>query len=77
MRTTIDIDDALAIRAKKAAAERRTTLRKLVEEGLRLALAGQHRASASPLDELQGLGKGVWTGVDPDRYVREQREGWS
>jgi hypothetical protein len=77
MRTTIDIDDALAIRAKKAASERRITLRQLVEEGLRLALARREQGVKSPLDELKGLGKGVWDGVDPDRYVREPRAGWS
>ncbi|MBM3818392.1 MAG: hypothetical protein FJW14_05155 [Acidimicrobiia bacterium] len=32
-----------------------------------------------PLDallDLSGLGKEVWTGVDPDAYVRQLREGW-
>jgi hypothetical protein len=26
--------------------------------------------------QLQGLGKEIWRGVDPDEYVRELREGW-
>ncbi len=77
MRTTIDIADDLAARAKKAAVDRGTTLRQLVEEGLRQVLCGGRRAAPSPLRRLKGLGKHVWDGVDPDRYVKEQREGWS
>jgi hypothetical protein len=38
MKTTLNIDDHLARRAKTAAAERGTTLTQLVEEGLRLVL---------------------------------------
>jgi hypothetical protein len=30
----------------------------------------------SGLRELRGLGKELWKGVDPDRYVRDLREGW-
>lgn len=39
MKTTIEIADALLVEAKRVAAERRTTLRALVEEGLRTTLA--------------------------------------
>jgi hypothetical protein len=28
------------------------------------------------LFRLRGLGKEIWTGVDPDEYVRSLREGW-
>jgi hypothetical protein len=27
--------------------------------------------------ELEGLGKHLWEGVDPDEYVREERDSWS
>ena len=27
--------------------------------------------------ELQGLGKGVWQGVDVDEYLRRERSSWS
>jgi len=27
--------------------------------------------------ELQGLGKGVWLGVDVDEYVRRERSSWN
>jgi hypothetical protein len=38
MRTTIELSDALLRRAKKLAARRQTTLRALIEEGLRRIL---------------------------------------
>ncbi len=79
MRTTIDLDDALAIDAKKAAVDRRTTLRALVQDGLRLLLHGDPgggKRPASPLDELRGLHRKLWAGADADEYVRRQREGW-
>ena len=76
MRTTIDLDDALAIRAKKAAVERRSSLRALVEQGLNVVLASSSEGRDSPVDELAGLGKESWKGVHPDRYVRESRKGW-
>jgi hypothetical protein len=28
------------------------------------------------LHELRGLGKNLWRGIDPDKYVRDLREGW-
>jgi hypothetical protein len=27
--------------------------------------------------ELQGLGKGIWQGVDVDEYLRRERSSWS
>jgi hypothetical protein len=76
MRTTLDIDDQLAIEAKKAAVEKRTSLKALVETGLRWVLHGKGGMPKDPLDALAGLGKDVWQGVNPDRYVRECRRGW-
>lgn len=29
-----------------------------------------------PILQLRGLGKEIWAGEDPDRYVRRVREGW-
>jgi len=77
MRTTIDIDDDLAIRAKKEAVERRATLRELVEEGLRLVLDQKPGAVRDPMDRLAGLGREIWDGVNPDEYVRGSRRGWT
>ncbi len=39
MKTTVELDDDLVIEAKKFAAERRTTLRKLIDHGLRQQIA--------------------------------------
>jgi hypothetical protein len=39
MKTTVELPDDLVIEVKKAAAERRTTIRDLVERGLRRELA--------------------------------------
>ena len=39
MKTTVELPDELVIEVKKAAAERRTTMRDLVERGLRRELA--------------------------------------
>jgi hypothetical protein len=39
MKTTVELPDELFVTAKKAAAERRTTLRDLIERGLRRELA--------------------------------------
>lgn len=39
MKTTVELPDDLLISAKKTAAERRTTLRDLIERGLRRELA--------------------------------------
>jgi hypothetical protein len=46
MKTTIDLPDDLLIAAKKLAAERRTTLRSLVERGLRKELGESERSAA-------------------------------
>jgi len=43
MKTTLDLDDALLIRAKQVAAGQRRPLRELVEQGLRKELQGTDR----------------------------------
>ena len=47
MKTTIDLPDELFVAAKRRAAEDRTTLRALVERGLRAQLR-RHRAARRP-----------------------------
>ena len=44
MKTTVDLPDDLVIAAKKRAAETRSTLRTLIERGLRHELRGRARA---------------------------------
>lgn len=48
MKTTIDIPDALLIRAKKRAVELRRPLRELVIEGLKARLGDKTALSSSP-----------------------------
>ena len=54
MRTSMDLNDALLIEAKRLAAERGTSLKALVEDGLRAVLGGRLReaqpATAWPID---------------------------
>lgn len=68
MRTTLDLDDALLIRAKAEAARRRTTLTRLIEEGLALRLAaGDEEPRERPpflLHVYHGTG-GLRPGIDP------------
>jgi hypothetical protein len=68
MRTTIRLDDALLNRAKEEAAQRGMTFTQLVEEGLRLAIAGIDRKSSTQTASLPvcTAGGGLLPGVDLD-----------
>jgi hypothetical protein len=42
------------------------------------ASGGERPASPSdPILQLSGLGKEIWQGIDPDEYVRRERESWA
>lgn len=63
VRTTIDLNDELLLRAKRRAAEERVPLREIVERALRSELSGK-RASASYRLALRPFhGKGLQTGI--------------
>jgi hypothetical protein len=68
MKTTLDLDDELLVRAKAHAARESTSLTALIEEGLRLRLRSRRRGPArrekSRLSVYQGRG-GLVPGVDP------------
>lgn len=66
MKTTLDLDDELLVRAKAASARERKSLTALIEEGLRLRLrrARSSRRPATALAVHRGRG-GLVTGVDP------------
>jgi hypothetical protein len=68
MRTTIRLSDDLLNRAKKKAAEDRRTLTSLVEEGLKVVLAGprlpRHTKVRLPVSSVSG---GTMPGVDLTR----------
>ena len=60
MKTTIELSDAVLAEAKQAAERERTTLRALVEEGLRRVLAERRgRRSAFRLRRVTFRGKGI------------------
>lgn len=79
MKTTIDIADSLIEAAKKAAASERTTLRALIEEGLRAVLNGRRaRMRRFKLRDASFKGKGLRPGValtDRDAISREIYQG--
>jgi hypothetical protein len=50
MRTTMDVQDNLLIEAKRLAAERRTTLTAVVEDGLRAVLGQRLREGPATLE---------------------------
>lgn len=67
MKTTIDIADALLIEAKALASEQHTTLREIVEEGLRQAIARRKTAGHFELKDVSIGGRGLkapWTDED-------------
>jgi hypothetical protein len=66
MKTTLDIDDELLIRAKAVSAREHKSLTALIEEGLRLRLRRPpaRRNSTRPLAIHHGTG-GLRPGIDP------------
>jgi hypothetical protein len=68
MRTTLDLNDGLYRRAKEAAARSHRSLKDLVEDALRRALAEPTKASVGPvnLPVFKGKGQGLRPGIDPD-----------
>lgn len=67
MKTTLDIKDALLANAKALAARQRTSLTRLIEEGLQLRLRSS-RGGSSPVNRripvFKGRG-GLVSGLDP------------
>jgi hypothetical protein len=64
MKTTLDIDDALLVKAKALAAQQRTSLTRLIEEGLQLRLRAQRAPKrAVRLPVFHGKG-GLAEGLD-------------
>ena len=67
MKTTLDIDDELLVRAKAYSARERKSLTSLIEEGLQLRMrrsAPGRRATVGPLAVYRGRG-GLAKGVNP------------
>ena len=72
MKTTIDLPDAIFERIKIAAARRRTSMKKLVIEGLESVLREEIPAAA-PADALARLRHGYHLGGQP--LTRDQAHG--
>ena len=73
MKTTIELSDGLLLAAKRAAAERQTTLRAIVEQALRQHLEGE--APARPrLRRHTFLGRGLRPGLSEGDWaaIRER-----
>ncbi|GAB1388868.1 MAG: hypothetical protein AMXMBFR78_00820 [Rubrivivax sp.] len=64
MKTTLDLNDALLMQAKTLAAQQRTTLTRLIEEGLELRMRSQRvRPEAVSISVFHGKG-GLAHGLD-------------
>jgi hypothetical protein len=59
MKTTVDIADDLLLRAKQAAEASHTTLRSLIEEGLREVLGRKSAAGSPPIKPVTFRGTGL------------------
>lgn len=67
MKTTLDINDSLLAKAKALAAQQRTSLTRLIEEGLQLRLRSSYtaaRKSKRKIPVFNGRG-GMVAGVNP------------
>lgn len=62
MKTTVEISDELAREAKRLAARERTTLRALVEAGLRLVLRERRPKTSFQLRDASFRGRGLQAG---------------
>jgi hypothetical protein len=59
MKTTVDIPEPLLEQAKRVAAQRSTTLRELVEAGLRHVIREQRRSGTFVLRDVRVGGRGL------------------
>ncbi len=59
MKTTVEIADALAQEARQLAARENTTLRELIESGLRAVLRERRKRAAFRLRDVSFGGKGL------------------
>lgn len=63
MKTTIEIPDSLLQKARKVATQENTTLRALVEEGLRQVIANRAKTGSFHLRKNTFRGKGLQPGA--------------
>lgn len=70
MKTTLEISDAILEEAKRLAVEEGTTVRALVEEGLRRALNEHRLARSFQLKRASVGGRGLQPGVKEGSWER-------
>ena len=66
VKTTVEIADALLEEAKRVASRDASTLRELIEEGLRRSLEERKKKKSFRLRHASFRGKGLQPGVSPD-----------
>ena len=73
MKTTVDISDELFEETKRQAEKERTTVRALIEEGLRKVLSTRGKMDTFHLKKASFKGKGLQPGVEVGRWenIRE------
>lgn len=59
MKTTVEISEAVLAQARRVARAERTTVRALIEEGLRKVIAARSRRSAFRLRDASYKGRGL------------------
>jgi hypothetical protein len=72
MKTTVEITDSLLEEARRRAERERTTLRALIEEGLRRLLADRRRAERFTLRRITFGGEGIDPGAAEWPEVRRR-----
>ncbi len=70
MKTTIEIPDSLLTEARRVAAREGTTVRALVEQGLRRVIAERKRSGGFRLRKATFKGDGLRPGVDTGSWER-------
>lgn len=78
MKTTVEISDALAREARELAARDKTTLRELIEAGLRVVLRERRRKAGFRLRDASFGGNGLqpeFRGADWERLREAAYEG--
>ena len=69
MKTTVEISDSLMAAARAIAAREGTTVRALMEEGLRISIEKRRRATPFTLKDASVGGQGLQPGFSFDRWA--------
>lgn len=68
MKTTVEISDDLFVRTREVAKREGTTLRNLIEEGLRVTLARREHKTSYRWPDLSVGGKGLASGSEEGNW---------